>query len=46
MICIHYLVLEYRTGNNQRNREINATQRDSERKPTTMSRKMGLDNGQ
>ena len=46
IICIHYLVLEYSTRNKQRkNREINPMQRDSERKPTTISRKMGFNAG-
>ena len=44
IVGIHYLVLEYSTRNKQR--KINPTQRNSEKKPTTMSRKMRFDNGQ
>ena len=42
IICIHYLVLEYSTRNKQINREIAQTQRNSGRKPTTVSRKNGI----
>ena len=39
MICIRYFVWGYSTRNKHRNSEINPTQRNFERKPTTVNRK-------